>query len=143
MAILIGKVRGYDLAKTMQELGPEFTPNIKYFMVGKDEFGEFFDNLLKGNEDYIEAFRQRRAELDPNEGALIIFTGRTRGVLKAAFLTHINITHPAYYETSYFIEKSEELGVPWDRLPVLQNFPPSHGGGSVEIMGIAIGEGAK
>ena len=138
--ILIGKARGYDIAKTMKELSSEFDPNIKYYMVGRDEFGSPLDELFTTKYNLDKELKKRRSSLNPDEGALIVFTGGTTGVPKAAMLTHKNIARAAYWESSYLMERGESLGMK-PRFKLLQNFPPSHVGGSIEIMATAIAGG--
>jgi acyl-CoA synthetase (AMP-forming)/AMP-acid ligase II len=91
---------------------------------------------------FDEVLKRRRSELDPDEGALIIFTGGTTGVPKAALLTHRNIAHASYLEASYIQEKGEPFGLK-PRFKMINNFPPSHVGGSVEIMGTIIVAGCE
>ena len=142
IVFLIGKARGYDIAQTIQDLQTEFNPKTKYFMVGKDEFGTPFESLLEKDYKLDEELKIRRSELNPDEGALIIFTGGTTGVPKAALLTHRNIAHASYLEASYIQEKGEPLGLK-PRFKMINNFPPSHVGGSVEIMGTVIVAGCE
>jgi len=142
LVVLIGKARGYDIANTIQELGSGFNPNIKYFMIGRDEFGTPFDSLLDKDYGLSKDLKQRRKELSPDEGALIIFTGGTTGVPKAAMLTHRNIEHASYLEATYIHEKGVPLGLK-PRFKMINSFPPSHAGGSVEIMGTAIVAGCE
>lgn len=140
--VLIGKARGYDIAKTIQELQSKLKPDIKYFMIGKDEFGTPFEALLEKNYGLLEKLKKRREELKPEEGALIIFTGGTTGVPKAALLTHRNIAHASYLEANYIHEKGFPLGLK-PRFKMINSFPPSHAGGSVEIMGTLIVAGCE
>jgi len=142
IVVLIGKARGYDIANTIQDLQTEFTPETKYYMIGKDEFGSPFESLLEKDYTFDEVLKRRRSELDPDEGALIIFTGGTTGVPKAALLTHRNIAHASYLEASYIQEKGEPFGLK-PRFKMINNFPPSHVGGSVEIMGTIIVAGCE
>jgi len=142
LVFLIGKARGYDIANAIQELKSELDPNIKYYMVGKDEFGIDFENLLAQNYDLDEELLKRRNELKPDEGALIIFTGGTTGIPKAALLTHRNIAHASYHEASYIHEKGIPLGLK-PHFKMINAFPPSHVGGSVEILGTVIVAGCE
>jgi acyl-CoA synthetase (AMP-forming)/AMP-acid ligase II len=142
LVFLIGKARGYNIASTIQELQPELNPDIKYFIIGKDEFGTPFETLLETEYSLSEELKQRRNELNPDEGALIIFTGGTTGVPKAAKLTHDNIAHASYLEASYINERGTPLGLK-PRFKMINNFPPSHVGGSVEIMGTVIAAGCE
>ncbi|MFX0180573.1 MAG: AMP-binding protein [Candidatus Hodarchaeota archaeon] len=142
LVFLIGKARGYDIANTIRELSSEFSSDIKYFMIGKDEFGTPFEDLFEKKYDLSDILKIRREELDPNEGALIIFTGGTTGVPKAALLTHKNIAHASYLEATYIKKKGEPLGLK-PRFKMINNFPPSHVGGSVEIMGTVLAAGCE
>jgi acyl-CoA synthetase (AMP-forming)/AMP-acid ligase II len=142
LVFLIGKARGYDIASTIQELQPELNPNIKYYMIGKDELGTPFETLLETEYSLSEELIQRRSELNPDEGALIIFTGGTTGVPRTAKLTHKNIAHASYLEASYINERGTPLGLK-PRFKMINNFPPSHVGGSVEIMGTVIAAGCE
>jgi acyl-CoA synthetase (AMP-forming)/AMP-acid ligase II len=142
LVFMIGKARGYDIAQAIKELSPEFNPNIKYYIIGKDEFGIPFDNLLDIEYNLSSELQKRRSILAPNDGALIIFTGGTTGVPKAAMLSHLNIARAAYIEAKYLIDRMEKLGGR-SRFPILENFPPSHVGGSVEILATSIAGGLE
>jgi acyl-CoA synthetase (AMP-forming)/AMP-acid ligase II len=111
-------------------------------MIGKDEFGNPFELLFEKNYDLAEDLKIRRKKLKPDEGALIIFTGGTTGIPKAALLTHRNIAHASYLEASYIQENGEPLGLE-PRFTMLNSFPPSHVGGSVEILGTMIVAGCQ
>lgn len=142
LMFLIGKARGYDIANTIQELQSEFNPKIKYYMIGKDDFGTPYESLLEKTYGLKNEVNKRREELELDDGALIIFTGGTTGVPKAALLTHRNIAHASYLEASYIHEKGVPLGLK-PRFKMVNAFPPSHVGGSVEILGTIIVAGCE
>jgi acyl-CoA synthetase (AMP-forming)/AMP-acid ligase II len=142
LVFLIGKARGYDIANLIKELSSNFNPDIKYFMIGKDEFGTPFEELLEKDYGLSEELKNTRSELSPDDGALIIFTGGTTGVPKSALLTHKNIAHASFLEASYIHEKGVPLGLK-PRFKMLNNFPPSHAGGSIEIMGTVLVAGCE
>jgi long-chain acyl-CoA synthetase len=142
LIILIGKARGYDITNIIQGLKSEFNPNIKYFIIGKDDFGIPFETLLENDYGSIKEVKKRREQLHPDEGALIIFTGGTTGIPKAAMLTHRNIAHASYLEASYIQQRGEPLGLK-PRFKMINAFPPSHVGGSVEILGTLIVAGCE
>jgi len=142
LIFLIGKARGYDIANLIKNLSSNFDSNIKYFMIGKDEFGTPFEELLEKDYGLREELKEARSKLKPDDGALIIFTGGTTGVPKSALLTHKNITHASFLEATYIHEKGMPLGLK-PRFKMLNNFPPSHAGGSIEIMGTVIVAGCE
>jgi acyl-CoA synthetase (AMP-forming)/AMP-acid ligase II len=142
LIFLIGKARGYDIANTIQELKTELDSNIKYYMIGRDDFGTPFNSLLEKDYELTSELENRRKELELDDGALIIFTGGTTGVPKAALLTHRNIAHASYLEASYIHEKGVPLGLK-PRFKMINAFPPSHVGGSVEILGTIIVAGCE
>lgn len=138
--ILIGKARGYDIANTIQELSSEFSPDINYFVVSRDEFGTPFDELLSTKYELDEELEKAKKPMDPDDGALIIFTGGTTGNPKAAMLSHKNIARASYHESSYISDRIEKLGAS-RRFKLLVNLPTSHVGGPVEIMGTGLAGG--
>ncbi len=138
--ILIGKARGYDIAETIRNLGSEFNPDIKYYMVGRDDFGKPFEELLSIKYDLEDDLEEARKSLEPDDGALIIFTGGTTGNPKAAMLSHRNIARASYHESNYIGNRIENFGVE-QRFKILVNLPASHVGGPVEIMGTGLAGG--
>jgi acyl-CoA synthetase (AMP-forming)/AMP-acid ligase II len=137
IVFLIGRARGYNIAKTIKKLSSDFDSNIKYYNIGGEEFGTLFDDLLKKNYNLKSEVEKVRSKLNPDEGALIIFTGGTTGVPKAALLSHRNVAYGSYYITTNLINRLESLGFK-DRIKSHQNFPPSHVGGIIGISGAAL-----
>ncbi len=137
---LIGKARGYNIAKTIKELSSEFNPTINYRIVGRDEFGDPFEDLFEKTYNLSAELEKTRLKLNPNDGALIIFTGGTTGVPKAALLSQRNIANASYLESTYIGERLESIGVK-PRFKFLVNLPPSHVGGSVEILATGLAGG--
>ena len=142
LVFLIGKARGYNIANIIKELSSEFNPKIKYYIIGRDEYGNPFEELLTKNYNLSNELKAVQLKLSPDDGALIIFTGGTTGVPKAAMLTHRNIARASYLEAKYIKDKGEPLGLK-PRFKMINNFPPSHVGGSVEIMGTIITAGCE
>ena len=142
LVFLIGKARGYNIANIIKELSSEFNPKIKYYIIGRDEFGIPFEELLAQDYNLSNELKAVQLKLSPDDGALIIFTGGTTGIPKAALLTHRNIARASYLEAKYIKDKGESLGLK-PRFKMINNFPPSHVGGSVEIMGTIIAAGCE
>ncbi len=138
--ILIGKARGYNIANTISELSSEFDSDIKYFIIGRDEFGTPFEELLSTTYELDTELEEVRKSLNPEDGALIIFTGGTTGNPKAAMLSHKNIARASYHESNYIGERIGKLGAS-QRFKILVNLPTSHVGGPVEIMGTGLAGG--
>ena len=136
LIFLIGKARGYNIAKTIKKLSSDFDPKIKYYNIGGEEFGTAFGDLLKKEYNLKAVVEKTRYKLKPDDGALIIFTGGTTGVPKAALLSHKNIAYGSYYIATNLIKRLESLRVK-EKIKSHQNFPPSHIGGVIGISGTA------
>jgi acyl-CoA synthetase (AMP-forming)/AMP-acid ligase II len=68
---------------------------------------------------------------------LIIFTGGTTGVPKSALLNHVNTTFMSYLEYEYFNKSLSSIDIS-GRIKSLAALPPSHVGGTVELIGMPI-----
>lgn len=75
--------------------------------------------------------------ITPDDPALIIFTGGTTGLPKAALLTHRNITATIRCELDYLSAQLAAQGVQ-GRIKSLAALPPSHIGGTLEVIGTAV-----
>ncbi len=80
------------------------------------------------------ALAARAAELDENDGVLIVFTSGSTGLAKGAVLTHKNIIDNIAVETRHFGIRTD------DRL--LLHLPLSHVGGATELSVPALMTGA-
>ncbi len=129
----------YDIAETLQEVEKELNldDKITYLMVGESKFGISFATLLQAepaNEMDLEHARNNQSE---DDGMLIVFTGGTTGVPKAALLTRINVVGMAEAETE-FLMRHIDVVKSGQRLKTIVSLPPSHVGGTVEMMGTGI-----
>ena len=93
-----------------------------------------FQDLLK-SEPIEKAVPQ-----SPDDDILIIFTGGTTGVPKATLLSHRNVISMAIGELEGLIKY---LGNKEERMNFLVHLPPSHVGGTTELLATGIINGAK
>ena len=97
------------------------------------DLGPRFDDLVgnagKSSVDLTGALDQRRAE----DGALIIFTGGSTGVPKAALLSQANVTATCRTQAESLARMLVEQGHE-GQVRVLGNLPPSHIGGALELI---------
>ncbi|AAB89323.1 MULTISPECIES: class I adenylate-forming enzyme family protein [Archaeoglobus] len=112
--------------KILDEIKEEIG-NPEIFFVGE------FDELLK-SEPLGKAVEQ-----EPNDDILIIFTGGTTGVPKATLLSHINIVSMALGELKSIIRYIGRE----ERMNMLVHLPPSHVGGTTELLATGLVNGSK
>jgi acyl-CoA synthetase (AMP-forming)/AMP-acid ligase II len=129
-------VKDFNHVEKLKGLGDQFR-GITKVLVGSGEFGYSFEDLLTKNFDLDEELLRRKQSLSPQDGSLIIFTGGTTGVPKAALLNHINTTFMSYIEYGFFRRTLTQIGVT-GRIKSLAALPPSHVGGTVELLGMPL-----
>ena len=138
MVVALSQSKGHDVAATLEEL----CPDIPCLMVGPTEFGVSFEAALATRLDLDEALEAAKSALDPDDGTLVVFTGGTSGVPKAALLSHRNVVSTVYPEVSYVLQVLASQGVT-GRIKTLAALPPSHAGGTVELIGTGIAGGME
>ena len=136
LIISITEAKDFDVVAALKELGPDFDP-IKKVLVGSSEFGTTFTELIDMGVDKDDLLEKRKKLLTPEDGAMIIFTGGTTGVPKAALLSHKNMTLMSYIEYQFFVEHFTSMEIS-GRIKTLASLPPSHIGGTVELIGMPI-----
>lgn len=126
----------HDIVESLNALGTEFNET-KKILVGSSEFGESFENLLKASFDLDKGLKAAKLNQNKDDGALVIFSGGTTGVPKAALLSHENMALMSYIEFECF---KGWLGpsIGERRIKTLANLPPSHVGGTIEFIGTGI-----
>lgn len=139
LILALSGVKDFDIRQILEGLGEEFDQIPKVF-VGSDVPKPSFDDLLILNLELDDELEQRKASILPQDGALIIFTGGTTGVPKAALLNHVNTTFMSYLECDYFNKSLGSIGIS-GRLKSLAALPPSHVGGTVELIGMPLVSG--
>lgn len=137
LIISVASADDNDIAETLRSLSAEFGPDIQYYMVEAADFGTPLDTILAQKFELDDELQRAKASLHPDEGNLIIFTGGTTGVPKAALLSHRNIASIIYHEMGYIAGALAAQGVT-SRIKTLACLPPSHVGGTVELIGTGL-----
>ncbi len=104
------------------------------------ELGRSFDDLLSADLPLDRELQEAKWLQDPDDGALVVFTGGTTGVPKAALLSHRNMTLMSYLDVVYLMRRDHEYA---PREKVIANLPPSHVGGTVELIGSGLVAGSE
>jgi len=131
--ISIPVAQEFNIVETFESFGEEFAL-MKKIWVETSEHGPSLDELLTMPLDLDEELKLAKHNQHLDDPMLIIFTGGTTGIPKAALLSHQNTTHMTYAELHHILLVN---GVsPRSPHPIF--FPPSHIGGTVEIIGMGI-----
>ncbi len=126
---------GEAILAVEKDLGLE--DGIHHLMVGESDFGVSFDSCLVADATRKDELLKVRQDQDRGDGMLVVFTGGTTGVPKAALLSKTNVTGMAYVETEFlgrFLKPDKND----NRIKTIVSLPPSHVGGTVELMGSGI-----
>ncbi len=127
--------------KSVVEIWKEVSKSLKnskdthYVFTGSASFGYSFTALTAESLPLDSELGDAKLNQEMDDGLLIVFTGGTTGVPKAALLSKRNVAVMAAVE-------AEILGkyVP-GRIKTIASLPPSHVGGTVEMIGMAIAGG--
>ncbi len=130
------KVNFKDLLKSLTSEVPELSECIFVFL-GESDFGHNFEDLLANTYSNDEELNSRKISLDEDDVVLIIWTGGTTGLPKAAMLTNKNIVRMCVLENIFIQKILNQKGVS-GRTKLLANLPVSHVGGTVELLGVGI-----
>ena len=123
---ILNQIKNTETNLGMTEL--YFLDESKY---GKN-YGELFSQSIDRHEIY-ETLPQQTS----NDNTLIIWTGGTTGLPKAALLSHKNVVRMCYLEDQFIRKIIQSQGVN-GRTKLLANLPVSHVGGTVEIIGVGV-----
>lgn len=113
---------------------------VEYFTLEPAPIGKVFSELLREAEGFEQRLEAAKAAQSPDDGALIIFTGGTTGAPKAALLSRGNVGAMCGLEAEAFRQYLAGQGFS-GRARVLANLPPSHVGGTVELIGAQLAAG--
>ncbi len=136
LIISVSSAKDFDIIGALSSLGPEFD-SIRKATVGPGPFGLTFEKLAEGSSGRGEELKRVRQSLSPDDGALIVFSGGTTGVPKAALLSHTNSVYMSYIEVLLFNKWLSPYGAA-GRIKSVAALPPSHVGGTVEFIGTGI-----
>ncbi len=142
IVVLIGKARGYDVAQAVQDVCVKACPDAKIIVVGGGALGESFDEMLAKKYELDDELEKAKTSLSQDDGTLIVFTGGTTGMPKAALLSQRNLLYSIYYETQALVKNIESLGIS-QRTKIISNLPTSHVGGVEETIGCALCAGMQ
>ncbi len=136
LIISLSSIKDFDIAGALRSLGPEFD-SIQKATVGPGPFALTFEELAAGKPGLEGELKRVRESLSPDDGALIVFSGGTTGIPKAALLSHTNSVYMSYIEVLLFNEWLGPYGSN-GRIKSVAALPPSHVGGTVEFIGTGI-----
>ncbi len=129
-------VKDFNTVEKLKGLGDQLA-GITKVLVGSGEFGRSFEDLLTEKFGREKELEQRKRSLTTTDGSLIIFTGGTTGVPKAALLNNLNTTLMSYIEYGFFRRTLSRVGIN-GRIKSLAALPTSHVGGTVELIGMPL-----
>jgi len=131
--VAVNKFEKNRVGELLEELKPKFG-DIKYVMVKNAKFGIPFEELLEKKYELDIELKEAKENQDEDDPILVIWTGGTTGVPKAALLSHRNVVSTIIAEFKKFVEFSRAE----EKFKMIVNFPVSHVGGTVEILGSSI-----
>jgi acyl-CoA synthetase (AMP-forming)/AMP-acid ligase II len=134
--IALPNFEDFDISDTLLKLETE-TDGVEKILVGSPKFGLSFEELLYTDLNLDEELKLAKLEQDKDDGGLIIFSGGTTGIPKAALLSNENMALMAYLQQGYFMKFLSPFGIT-DRIKTVAALPPSHVGGTLELIGTAI-----
>lgn len=144
IVLALSESDNYDVSNALKlaEEGLGLKNAINYFFIGQTKFGQAFENIYKGKPEYNKELAKLKTAQYIGDGMVVIFTGGTTGVPKAALLSKQNVTAMAVAESGIISNALEEKGV-IGRIKTIACLPPSHVGGTVELIGSSIVAGSE
>lgn len=137
--VTIEEFDGNPIASTLAELAPDL--GVKTFITLKRSgLGRSFRDLVDYGAPDPATLATAAVRASPADGSLIIFTGGTTGRPKAALLTRRNVGRMCGVEADALAAFLAAGGV-HGPVRTLANLPPSHVGGTVELLGAPLAAG--
>jgi acyl-CoA synthetase (AMP-forming)/AMP-acid ligase II len=127
-----------DITATLRSLDA-MHDSIPVALVGSRDLGPSFEDLVESKQPLKRELEEAAWQQSPDDGALVVFTGGTTGVPKAALLSHRNMTLMSYLDVVYLMSRSPGKSV--GREKMIAPLPPSHVGGTVEFIGSGLVNG--
>ncbi len=129
VVIALDSFQENDIKSTLAEIKAEIGDPEVFFLNSEP----YFKDLLK-EEPLKDSITQ-----SPDEDVLIIFTGGTTGVPKATLLSHKNVISMAIVELKSILSYIGRE----ERMKSLVHLPPSHVGGTTELLSVGLINGSK
>jgi acyl-CoA synthetase (AMP-forming)/AMP-acid ligase II len=136
VVVAMSKVRDNNIAENLKPLLADFK-DTKFLMIGPADIGMAFEDVLSLKLNFNNELNAAKASQNVEDDILIVFTGGTTGVPKAALLSHKNVANMCRIECEVFLKFLSAKGVR-GRLKNLAALPPSHVGGTLELIGTGI-----
>jgi acyl-CoA synthetase (AMP-forming)/AMP-acid ligase II len=136
VVLALARCEEFDIAQALKsfEVGLMLQHPIQYFFIGKTKYGQSFENIYQGKSEFKDELLKCKTSQHPDDGMVVIFTGGTTGVPKAALLSKQNVTAMAVVESEIINKAIEQVDVT-SRIKTIVCLPPSHVGGTVELIG--------
>lgn len=136
VVVTVSKTKEDEVAENLKTLRPELG-DIEYIIVGPSDFGMPFEKVLAMELNLEDELNAAKASQSPEDDMLVVFTGGTTGVPKASLLSHKNVISMCVAEAEVIQRDLAARGVT-GRLRNLACLPPSHVGGTLEMLGVGI-----
>lgn len=135
--LAVDATKDQEVASQLMALAEVWSLDCLYYIIGQSSFGRAYAELVAGDGQVSAKVLERRTTLNEEAGDLIIFTGGTTGQPKAALLSAKNVLSMAFYEEQFLRRQLRKAGFT-GRIASLAALPPSHVGGSIEIIGTGL-----
>jgi len=135
--ISVPEADGFDVAAELKKISEKMTglDGVLWVFTEPAGFGKEFSGIIRPDGVKDISLDEVQKQQHPDDGMVIVFTGGTTGVPKAALLSKQNVTAMAAVEAEFLGEY-----IP-GRIKTIASLPPSHVGGTVEMICMALAGG--